>query len=126
MTSRIYHHSRFFFFFTEIVFVVNICWVILSETVLLVAEHHLISVCLLIFTSLGVKYCSFNTFFVFYDGLFTEVVPYFPLLRFVFYCPKSRIVILLLVHIISMVHINTLSVIFVCYTHINRRVVVTL
>lgn len=72
MTSRIYHHSRFFFFFTEIVFVVNICWVILSETVLLVAEHHLISVCLLIFTSLGVKYCSFNTFFLCFMTVYSQ------------------------------------------------------
>lgn len=47
MTSKIYHLNSFQDY-TKVVFVVNICLVVLSETLLLVAEHQLVCVCLLI------------------------------------------------------------------------------
>lgn len=48
MTSKMYRLDSFHDF-TKVVFVLNICLVILSETALLVAEHHLVCVSSLIY-----------------------------------------------------------------------------
>jgi len=78
----------------------------------------------LVCTFLGLKYISLNIFmwtttYEFNSYIFTDVGPYFPLVRFMFYRLKSCS------NNTYQWIINTL-VIFLCDAHINWRVVVTL